>query len=113
MHELLMALQFCHSRGIVHRDEKLQNILFVRERRKFYDYSLDMWSVGCVFASLIFKREPFFCGQGNYDQLVRIAKVLETEDLFNYIGKHQVELDPHYEDILGWWRPFAVSSTVV
>ncbi|KHN81057.1 Casein kinase II subunit alpha', partial [Toxocara canis] len=39
---------------------------------QFYDYSLDMWSVGCVFASLIFKREPFFCGQaGSYCKGVR------------------------------------------
>ena len=34
-----------------------------------YDYSLDMWSLGCMFASLIFKREPFFHGHDNYDQL--------------------------------------------
>jgi len=40
-----------------------------------YDYSLDMWSLGCVFAGMIFKKEPFFHGSDNYDQLVRIAKV--------------------------------------
>ncbi|VDM25392.1 unnamed protein product [Toxocara canis] len=154
MYELLKALQFCHSRGIMHRDVKPQNILFDRKRRKlflidwgladfyhphqqynlrvasrffkapellvgyqFYDYSLDMWSVGCVFASIIFKMEPFFCGQDNYDQLVRIAKVLGTEDLFNYIGKYQVELDPHYENILGChskkrWECFVRSDNV-
>jgi casein kinase II subunit alpha len=40
-----------------------------------YDYSLDMWSLGCMFAGMIFKKEPFFHGHDNYDQLVRIAKV--------------------------------------
>jgi casein kinase II subunit alpha len=40
-----------------------------------YDYSLDMWSLGCMLAGMIFKKEPFFHGQDNYDQLVRIAKV--------------------------------------
>ncbi len=40
-----------------------------------YDYSLDMWSLGCMVAGMIFKKEPFFHGQDNYDQLVRIAKV--------------------------------------
>ena len=24
-----------------------------------YDYSLDMWSLGCMFASMIFRKDPF------------------------------------------------------
>ena len=43
---------------------------------QMYDYSLDMWSLGCMLASMIFRKEPFFHGHDNYDQLVRIAKVL-------------------------------------
>merc|ERR1719208_698583 len=26
---------------------------------QMYDYSLDMWSLGCMLASMIFRREPF------------------------------------------------------
>ncbi len=44
-----------------------------------YDYSMDMWSVGCMFAGMIFRREPFFKGNDNYDQLVKIARVLGTQ----------------------------------
>lgn len=67
-----------------------------------YDYSLDMWSLGCMFAAMvriyfgniiciylslffvglsysstmqIFRKEPFFYGHDNQDQLVKIAKV--------------------------------------
>jgi serine/threonine protein kinase len=40
-----------------------------------YDYGLDMWSLGCMFAGMIFRKEPFFYGHDNYDQLVKIAKV--------------------------------------
>ena len=71
-----------------------------------YDYSLDLWSLGCMFAGkwwrisarlhcqyivlyfewcysmtvlcclgMIFRKEPFFYGHDNYDQLVKIAKV--------------------------------------
>jgi casein kinase II subunit alpha len=40
-----------------------------------YDYALDMWSLGCMFAGMIFRKEPFFHGHDNYDQLVKIAKV--------------------------------------
>ena len=39
-----------------------------------YDYSLDLWSLGCMFAGMIFQKEPFFHGHDNYDQLVKIAK---------------------------------------
>merc|ERR1719430_1581369 len=67
---------------------------------QMYDYSLDMWSLGCMLASMIFRKEPFFHGHDNYDQLVRIAKVLGTEELYEYLDKYQIELDPRFSDIL-------------
>ena len=68
---------------------------------QYYDYSLDMWSLGCMLASMIFKKEPFFHGHDNYDQLVRIAKVMGTDDLHDYLDKYNIELDPRFNDILG------------
>lgn len=68
---------------------------------QMYDYSLDMWSLGCMLASMIFRKEPFFHGHDNYDQLVRIAKVLGTEELYEYLDKYNIELDPRFNDILG------------
>ncbi|XP_028548154.1 probable serine/threonine-protein kinase glkA isoform X2 [Dendrobium catenatum] len=46
-----------------------------------YDYSLDMWSLGCLFARMIFHKEPFFYVHDNQDQLVKIAKVLHYSNL--------------------------------
>ena len=66
-----------------------------------YDYSLDMWSLGAMFASMIFRKEPFFHGNSNSDQLVKIAKVLGTDDLFEYLDKYDIDLDTQYDDILG------------
>jgi casein kinase II subunit alpha len=85
-----------------------------------YDYSLDMWSYGCMFASMvkcfigdilednmmffflqIFRKEPFFHGHDNYDQLVKITKVLGTEGLYQYLEKYDIPLDAQYDDILG------------
>ena len=66
---------------------------------QMYDYSLDMWSLGCMLASMIFRKEPFFHGHDNYDQLVRIAKVLGTEELYEYLDKYQIELDPRLVEI--------------
>jgi casein kinase II subunit alpha len=69
------------------------------------DYSLDMWSLGAMFASMIFRKEPFFHGHDNYDQLVKIAKVLGTDELFQYIEKYDIELDAQYDDLLGKYLP--------
>lgn len=92
MYELLKALDFCHSMGIMHRDVKPQNVCIDHAYRKlrlidwglaefyhpgqdynvrvasryfkgpellvnyqYYDYSLDMWSLGCMLVSMIFK----------------------------------------------------------
>ncbi|KAL2522678.1 Casein kinase II subunit alpha [Forsythia ovata] len=112
IYELLKALDYCHSQGIMHRDVKPHNVMIDHEQRKLrlidwglaefyhpgkeynvrvasryfkgpellvdlqdYDYSLDLWSLGCMFAGMIFRKEPFFYGHDNYDQLVKIAKV--------------------------------------
>lgn len=137
MFELLKALNFCHSKGIMHRDVKPHNVMIDHEKRQLrlidwglaefyhagtnfnvrvasryfkgpellvdyqmYDYSLDMWSLGCMLASMIFRKEPFFQGSDNYDQLVKISKVLGTDDLLTYLNKYQIRLDPHFNDIL-------------
>eukprot|EP01064_Diplonema_japonicum_P009890 TRINITY_DN17307_c0_g3_i2.p1 TRINITY_DN17307_c0_g3~~TRINITY_DN17307_c0_g3_i2.p1 ORF type:complete len:335 (+),score=41.92 TRINITY_DN17307_c0_g3_i2:69-1073(+) len=65
-----------------------------------YDYLLDMWSLGCMFAAMIFRKEPFFHGHDNYDQLVKISKVLGTDEMYSYLDKYNIELSPHYDGIL-------------
>lgn len=49
----------------------------------------------------IFITHPFFHGKDNYDQLVKIAKVLGTDSLNEYLKKYKLTLEPQYEDILG------------
>jgi casein kinase II subunit alpha len=65
-----------------------------------YDYSLDLWSVGCVFAGIIFQVDPLFKGRDNNDQLIKIAKVLGTSKLFDYIEKYNIKLKTYYEGLL-------------
>ncbi len=52
-----------------------------------------------MFASMIFRKEPFFHGNSNADQLVKIAKVLGTDDLFDWLDRVEVELDQQYDDM--------------
>ncbi|KAI9107014.1 hypothetical protein K1719_022542 [Acacia pycnantha] len=66
-----------------------------------YDYSLDLWSLGCMFAGMIFRKEPFFYGHDNHDQLVKIAKVLGTDELNAYLNKYHLELDPQLDALVG------------
>ncbi|KAL0212075.1 hypothetical protein RCL1_005701 [Eukaryota sp. TZLM3-RCL] len=140
MFELLKALDFCHSNGIMHRDCKPQNILFgktensrslslidfglaefyhpgtsynVRVASRYfkgpellvnmqaYDYSLDLWSVGCMLAGMIFCKEPFFQGRDNVDQLTKIARVLGSDDCRAYCAKYKVRLSNELTRAIG------------
>jgi len=72
---------------------------------QLYNYSLDIWSLGSMLAAIvsliqIFKKEPFFHGDDNYDQLVKIAKVMGTNDLYEYLNKYNIDLDEEFDDIL-------------
>ena len=58
-----------------------------------------MWSLGAMFASMIFRKEPFFHGISNSDQLVKIARVLGTDDLFVWLDKFDIDLDPSFDDV--------------
>ena len=51
---------------------------------QLYDYALDIWSLGCMLAGMVFKKEPFFHGADNFDQLVKIVNVLGSEGLAAY-----------------------------
>lgn len=91
-----------------------------------YDYSLDMFSAGCLLGSMVsvailpnfifhfpfsifhvrfphmqlFGKEPLFKGDDNNDQLVKIAKVLGTDGLRQYLNKYGLDLPAVYDNVM-------------
>lgn len=85
--------------------------LLVGERR--YDYSLDIWSLGCTMASMLFHIDPFFEGEDLEDQLVQIVKVLGTAAMDAYIAQHKLERPSHIRTSFPKrpWASFVGSGT--
>ena len=67
---------------------------------EYYDYAIDIWGVGCILAGLLLRKEPFFRGMDNLDQLGKIIGVLGTSDLLSYMTKYKVELTPELRTVV-------------
>ncbi|KAJ2975906.1 hypothetical protein NQ176_g5249 [Zarea fungicola] len=136
--ELLKALQFCHAKGVIHRDIRPHNLVINYRAKQQpgashtvrislfkapelllgydrYDYSLDMWGVGAILASLVFRREPFFHGIDTVSMLRCIAKTLGTDELCQFVCDYDIELDQGTVEELGNYvkRPWQIFLTDV
>jgi casein kinase II subunit alpha len=125
--QLLKALHFAHSRGIMHRDVKPHNVMINHKTKQIrlidwglaefyhpgvsynvrvasryykgpellvdlqeYDYSLDLWSLGCMLAGMVFRIDVFFHGSDNDNQLVKIVEILGRNDYLKYLQKYNL-----------------------
>lgn len=60
---------------------------------QLYDYSLDVWSTGAMLAGFVFMRQPFFRGNDNDDQLVKILNIMGSSEFSAFLNKYKIKLD--------------------
>lgn len=68
---------------------------------KHYSTSVDMWSVGCIFAEMVTKR-PLFPGDSEIDELFRIFRLLGTPTEETWASVASL---PDYKDSFPKWTP--------
>lgn len=67
----------------------------------YYTTSVDMWSLGCIFAEMILLR-PFLRGDSEIDQLYRIFGVFGTPTENNWPGVSQLDA---FKPVFPMWAP--------
>ena len=56
-----------------------------------------------MFGGIIFKKEPLFYGSDNVDMVVKIAKILGTEKLMEYMEKYNLILPIELRDNMSFY----------
>lgn len=69
-----------------------------------YNYSLDMWSLGCTMANMMFQRDPMFKGADNDDQLIKIAEICGIDGLMEYLRTYNLSVNRYHEKRLRNWE---------
>jgi cyclin-dependent kinase 2 len=67
---------------------------------KYYSTTVDIWSVGCIFAEMLTKK-ALFAGDSEIDQLFRIFRTLGTPDEKSWPGIRQL---PDYKPCFPKWE---------
>lgn len=77
-----------------------------------YDYQVDIWGFGAMLASMVFRKEPFFHGISNADQLSKIARVLGSDGLYAYCLNNAIELEEEEVNAVGQHPQQPLSSLI-
>ncbi|KAI8896028.1 kinase-like domain-containing protein [Globomyces pollinis-pini] len=73
---------------------------------KLYSTTIDVWSIGCIFAEMVLKT-PLFPGDSEIDQLFRIFRILGTPNENIWPGASEL---PDFKENFPLWSPKPMSS---
>jgi casein kinase II subunit alpha len=59
----------------------------------YYDYSIDIWSLGVTFAIMLFGRSPIQCGENDVEQLSNVADFVGGKAIIDYAQSLNIDLD--------------------
>jgi len=76
---------------------------------RHYSTSLDMWSVGCIFAEMAMQGNPLFPGDSEIDQIFRIFRLLGTPSEEVWPGVSSL---PDYKPTFPQWSRKDVGEAV-
>ena len=65
----------------------------------FYDYSLDIWGAGCIFAEMLI-RPIFIKGNTTLEVLESVCKIWGKQVFLDYINKYGMDLLPELDQVV-------------
>ncbi|VDL59570.1 unnamed protein product [Hymenolepis diminuta] len=120
LRQMFTALDGCHSRGIMHCDIKPNwGLSTFYEENAFYNtgigsipylspelllnypkynYSVDIWPMGCIVASAIFRKKFLFDGTRQDYLLEEILKVFGSECFLQFCRDYHINIHPEQVD---------------
>lgn len=75
---------------------------------RFYSTSVDVWSIGCIFAEML-TLKALFAGDSEIDQLFRIFRTLGTPDESSWPGVTNL---PDYKATFPRWEPQSLANII-
>ncbi|XP_037283823.2 cyclin-dependent kinase 2 [Rhipicephalus microplus] len=75
---------------------------------RFYSTSVDVWSIGCIFAEML-TLKALFAGDSEIDQLFRIFRTLGTPDESSWPGVTNL---PDYKATFPRWEPQSLANVI-
>ncbi|KAH7980727.1 hypothetical protein HPB49_018555 [Dermacentor silvarum] len=75
---------------------------------RFYSTSVDVWSIGCIFAEMLMLK-ALFAGDSEIDQLFRIFRTLGTPDENSWPGVTNL---PDYKATFPRWEPQSLVNII-
>lgn len=90
-----------HNPSVASRHYKSPELLF---DYPYYDYGIDVWSAGCMLATLVFDLDPFFNGADSTHQIETIAGVVGSKEILAWAQRYNIKLTHEKNAAVGGFK---------